>query len=90
MRMPEGAEPPEMPENGEMPDFGAQFSEGETTSVNLADAHITVEFDGGKATGSMDDIEQGSFLTITMNKKGEVTDVVVSSMGGFGRGSSVN
>ncbi len=74
--MPEGME---LPEDMEMPGFGSMFAGGETTEIDLAEAHISVEFDGGKATGSMEDITTGSFLTITMNKKGEATNVLVSS-----------
>lgn len=96
--MPEGMKPPEgmtMPENGEMPDFGGEnggmrpgfgnFGEDmETTDVDIANAHISVEIDGGKASGSMNDIKAGTFVTITMNGKGEATYVLVSSMEGFG------
>ena len=96
--MPEGMEPPEgmtMPENGEMPDFNGEnggmrpgfgnFGEDmETTDVDIANAHISVEIDGGKASGSMNDIKAGTFVTITMNGKGEATYVLVSSMEGFG------
>ena len=98
--LPEGMEPPEgmtMPENGEMPDFGGEngdmrpgfgnFGEDmETTDVDIANAHISVEIDGGKATGSMDDIKAGTFVTITMNAKSEVTNVLVSAQSGFGGG----
>ena len=96
--MPEGMKPPEgmtMPEDGRMPDFGGEnggmgpgfgnFGEDmETTDVDIANAHISVEIDGGKASGSMDDIKAGTFVTITMNGKGEVTNVLVSSMSSFG------
>ena len=93
--MPEGMTPPEgmtMPENGEMPDFGSMGgmgfgnfdSDAETKNVDISDAHISVEIDGGKASGSMDDIKAGTFVTITMNGKGEVTNVLVSSQSGFG------
>ena len=96
--MPEGMEPPEgmtMPENGEMPDFNGEnggmrpgfgnFGEDmETTDVDIANAHISVEIDGGKASGSMNDIKAGTFVTITMNGKGEATYVLVSSTEGFG------
>lgn len=34
--------------------------------------------------GSMDDIKAGTFVTITMNGKGEVTHVLVSSQSSFG------
>ena len=98
--MPEGMTPPEgmtMPEDGQMPDFGGKnggmrpgfgnFGEDtETKDVDIANAHISVEIDGGKASGSMDDIKAGTFVTITMNGKGEVTNVLVSSMSGFGGG----
>ena len=93
--MPEGMELPEgmtMPENGEMPDFGdmggMEFgnfdSDAETKNVDIGDAHISVEIDGGKASGSMDDIKAGTFVTITMNGKGEVTNVLVSPQSFFG------
>ena len=93
--MPEGMELPEgmtKPENGEMPDFGdmggmgfGNFdSDAETKNVDIGDAHISVEIDGGKASGSMDDIKAGTFVTITMNGKGEVTNVLVSSRSSFG------
>ena len=93
--MPEGMELPEgmtMPENVEMPDFGSMDdmdfgnfdSDAQTTAVDIGDAHISVEIDGGKASGSMDDIKTGTFVTITMNGKGEVTNVLVSSQSGFG------
>ena len=95
--MPEGMEPPEgmtMPENGEMPDFdnmggmrpgfGNVGENMETKDVDIANAHISVEIDGGKASGSMEDIVPGAFVTITMNGKGEVTYVLVSAQGRFG------
>ena len=93
--MPEGMTPPEgmtMPENGEMPDFGSMGgmgfgnfdSDAETKNVDIGDAHISVEIDGGKASGSISDIEAGTFVTITMNGKGEVTNVLVSSRSSFG------
>ena len=101
--MPEGMELPEgmtMPENGEMPDFGSMDGmrpgsgnsgeDMETKDVDIADAHISVEIEGGKASGSMDDIKAGAFVTITLNGKGEVTNVLVSSQSSFGgnRGST--
>lgn len=61
-----------------------KFEEGESKTIDIADAHISVEIEDGKATGSMDDIKTGSFLTITVNGKGEVTNVLVSSSRGFG------
>ena len=98
--MPEGMDLPEgmtMPEDGQMPDFGGEnggmgpgfgnFGEDmETKDVDIADAHISVEIDGGKASGSMDDIQPGTFVTITMNGKGKVTNVLVSAQSFFGGG----
>jgi hypothetical protein len=91
---PEGAQIPNMPEGGEMPegeempDFASGFSGGESTTIDLADAHISVEIDSGKASGSMEDIVTGSLLTITINEKGKATNVVVSSLSGFNSGNS--
>ena len=99
--MPEGMTPPEdmpLPEDGEMPDFGGENGgmwpgaggfegEMEATSVDIGDAHISVEIDGGKASGTMADITPGTMVTLTMNGKGEVTYVLVSSQSFFG-GSS--
>ena len=91
--MPEGME---LPEGMTMPDFSGGdmdfdienfASDAETKSVDIGNAHISVEIDGGKASGSMSDIEAGTFVTLTMNRKGEVTNVLVSSQSSFGIGS---
>ena len=87
-----------MPEDGNMPNFRGENggmrpgfesmgSDAETKDLDIGDAHISVEIDGGKASGSMDDIKAGTFVTITMNGKGEVTNVLVSSKSSFGGGS---
>ena len=82
---PKGAERPEMPADGERPGFGGDFGNwGEAQTIDLANAHISVEVDGGKEGGSMDSITVGSYLTITLNGKGEATYVLVSTMSGFG------
>ena len=99
--MPEGMTPPEdgqMPDfGGGMPNFGGNggmgagfenfASDAETKDVDIGDAHISVEIDDGKASGSMDDIKAGAFVTITINGKGEVTNVLVSSRSSFGGGN---
>ena len=88
--MPEGMEPPEgmtMPNfsGGDMDfDFEGFGSDAQTKDVDIGDAHISVEINGGKASGTLSDIEPGTFVTITMNGKGEVTNVLVSSRSGFG------
>ena len=86
--MPEFGEMPTMPEGETMPqspegagDF--KMPEGETTVIDLADAHISVTFDGGKATGSMEDIKQGAWITVTL-VDGKATGVTVSQTNGFG------
>jgi hypothetical protein len=95
MTPPEGMTVPEgmtMPENGEMPGFGDMGGMGfgnfasdvETKNVGIGNAHISVEIEGGKASGSMADITAGTFVTITMNGKGEATYVLVSSRMQFG------
>ena len=94
--MPEGGGMPDF--GGGMPNFGGNggmtpglenfASDAETKDVDIGDAHISVEIDGGKATGSMDDIKAGTFVTITMNGKGEVTNVLVSSRSSFEFGGS--
>ena len=100
-QMPEGMTPPEgMPEGGERPDFGGEggkmpnfesfASDLETTQYDLADAHISLEIDGGKESGSMDDIQPGSMVTLTVNGKGQVTYVLVSSRMSFGGGRFAN
>ena len=98
MTPPEGMTIPDdgsMPDfGGGMPNFGGNggmdsgfenfASDAETKDVDIGDAHISVEIDSGKASGSMDAIKAGTFVTITMNGKGEVTHVLVSSMSSFG------
>ena len=100
--MPEGMEFPEdmtMPANGEMPDFSGEnggrgpgsgsfnAEEMETKTLDLADAHISVEIEGGKASGSLEDIVPGASVTITLDGKGKATYVLVSAQSfGGGRG----
>ena len=97
MTMPEDMELPEgmtMPEDGQMPNFGGMGgmdfenfdSDAQTQQIDIGDAHISVEIDGGKASGSMEDIQAGTFVTVTMNGKGQVTNVLVSSQSSFGGG----
>ena len=88
MTMPSGGEMPEFEGSmgGMAPNFGAFSENMETRTVDIANAHISVEIDGSKASGSMDDIKAGTFVTITMNSKGEVTNVLVSSQSFFGNG----
>lgn len=79
----EGTRPSRGEGHGERPSFqmGGNL---ETTTLDIANVHISVEIDGGKATGSISDIKVGSRITITKNGKGEVTNVLVSANFGFG------
>ena len=73
----------EMPEGfgGGRPGMGVDLEDIETTEYDIADAHISVEIDGGKEAGSMDSITRGSMVTITLDKKGNATYVLVTSSG---------
>lgn len=98
MELPEGMTIPENGErpsfeggNGEQPDFGNFTENMETTQIDIGDAHISVEEDGVKASGSLTDLKTGAFVTITKDGKGKVTNVLVTSsgfsgFGGFGGG----
>ena len=98
---PEGGQRPQMPTgedgkvegfqpfgDGQMPDMGKLGEGMETTDIDIGNAHISLEEDGVKVGGSISDIKAGSFVTITRNAKGEVTNVLVTSgfggRGGFG------
>ena len=70
--MPQGfgeGEPPEM---------------AEATTIDIANAHISLEIEGGKESGSMSNIVPGTFVTVTLSSKGEATYVLVSQSMGFG------
>ena len=83
---PEGFDEGQMPTMPEgMTGGGNRFNreDMETTTVDLADAHISLELeDGSKAAGSMSDITVGSRLTITM--EGDKAVRVIVSQSGFG------
>lgn len=91
---PEG-EMPTMPEGETRPEGG--FSGGgfnmegvETRSIDIANARIAKEIDGGKESASLSDIQSGTMVTITLNSKGEATYVLITSTGfgsGFGGGN---
>ena len=87
-QMPEGGNIPGFSGEGQMPSFGNFSSDMETKTVDIGDAHISVEIDGGKASGSISDIQPGTTVTITLNGKGEATYVLVSSQTFFRGGRS--
>ena len=84
--MPEGfgpggfgeGEPPEKPAEGERPQMA------EATNIDIASAHISLEIEGGKESGSMSNIVPGAFVTVTLSPRGEATYVLVSPSMGFG------
>ena len=89
--LPEGETYPQQGEGrmpgGMMGAFSGFDGDMETKDVDIADAHISVESDGVKTSGSMSDIKAGSFVTVTVNSKGQATYVLVSEGFGFtGRG----
>lgn len=53
-----------VPENGNMP------SETETQEVDITNAHISIEIDGGKESGSLQGAQPGVMVTVTMNVEG--------------------
>lgn len=72
---------------GNMENFTPEGFDGETTIIDIADAHISIEIEDGKAAGTIEDIQPGSMVTITLNSDGEATDILVSSSGfDFGGG----
>lgn len=101
MTMPENGEMPDF--GGEIPDFSGSMggmnpgitdldSNMEATQVDIGDSHISLEIDGVRASGSLEDITPGSFVTVTVDSRGKVTNVLVSSMSGYmgGMGWSSN
>ena len=83
--LPEGETYPQRGE-GQMPGgmMGAFSGDAETIQVDVANAHISLEIEGGKESGSLESIKAGSFVTITLNGKGEATYVLVSQGFSFG------
>lgn len=97
--MPEGGfrgqwaegERPTMPEGETRPDREnnrGNFEDMETTQIDIADAHITLETDAGNASGTLEDLTRGSFVTVTL-KDGKATRVVVTQ-NSFGGGNFGN
>ena len=81
--MPEGETRPQRGD-GERPQGMDGFTfEGETRQIDIAAAHISVEIEGGKEGGSLESLTPGSFVTITINAKGQATYVLVSQNSGF-------
>ena len=81
--IPEGETRPQRGD-GERPQGMEGFTfEGETRQIDIADAHISVEIEGGKEGGSLESLTPGSFVTITINAKGQATYVLVSQNSGF-------
>lgn len=100
--MPEGETMPNMedfdPEN--MPDRGSFLEgmerpnmedfagEGETKTVDISDAHISVQRDGVKESGNISDVTVGSFVTVTLDNKEKASNVLVTPMSRLERGTA--
>ena len=83
--MPEGFGPSgEMPPEGERPEMGSFEGMVEATTLDIANAHISIEIEGGKESGTLNDIVPGTMVTVTVSPKGEATYVLVSQSMGFG------
>ena len=82
--MPGGERPQMDGEGGEIPNWGGMNGMGETTTVDISNARIGVEIEGGKESGSPDNVTPGAMVTITLSPKGEATYVLVSQSMGFG------
>lgn len=86
-QMPEGMTRPEggsRPEGGRPESGNGEAVQMQTTAVDLKNAHISIQDGDIKAAGSISDIKPGSMLTITLNSKGEATEVLVTSTSRFG------
>lgn len=72
------------------PDREFNTDESQLTKLDIADAHISIEIDEGKEAGTIDDIKEGSRVTITL-KGDKPTNVLISSNSrngkGFGKGN---
>ena len=83
--MPKGFGPGgEMPPEGERPEMGSFEGMEEATTLDIANAHISVEIEGGKESGSLENIVPGVMVTVTIDAKGNATYVLVSQSMGFG------
>ena len=75
------------PQRGEGDRWGGSAGSGEAQQIDIKDAHISVQIENGKASGTMEDIVPGVMVTITRNAKGKVTNVLITSSGFGGRGN---
>lgn len=64
--------------------FAGFSTDVESKQVDISKAHISVQIDGGKESGSLEDIKAGTYVTITISPKGEATYVLITSRSGFG------
>ena len=81
--MPEGETRPQRGDSQRPQGMEGFTFEGETKEIDLANAHISVEVEGGKEGSSLESLTPGSFVTITINTKGQATYVLVSQNSGF-------
>lgn len=84
MTLPEGETMPDFGGSRGQMDFESMIGDTETKSLDLANAHISIEIEGGKEGGSLEDVQPGCFVTVTVNGKGEATYVLITSQMRFG------
>lgn len=84
----EGETPPEMPqrEAGDRPGSGAFTASGETVTLDLSEAVITLESGDGTSEGALEDIAAGDILTVEAPDGAKAQSVVVRALGGPGGG----
>ena len=71
---------------GDMSSVFGEMDLSEASVIDIALAHISIGIEDGKASGTMEDITVGSIVSVTLNKKGEATYVLVSANSGFRAG----
>lgn len=84
----EAETPPEMPQGGagNRPGLGAFTVSGETVTLDLSAAVITLESDDGTSQGALEDIAAGDILTVEAPDGAKAQSVVVRALGGPGGG----
>lgn len=84
----EGETLPEMPqrEAGDRPGSGAFTASGETVTLDLSEAVITLESGDGTSEGALEDIAAGDILTVEAPDGAKAQSAVVRALGGPGEG----
>lgn len=73
---------PQRPPMGQMPDGKM----GEMITLDFTNAHISIEIQNGKESGTIADLTPGMMVTVTVDGKGNATYVLVRQPAGPGMG----